>query len=62
MRTPHESPTETRQLYLVLRLEDAPAWTIRFSAGIERFIGVYPRLEGFVCGEPLLVFREIDAA
>lgn len=62
MRTPHESSTETRQLYLVLRRDDAPAWTIRFSAGIERFIGMYPRLEGFECGEPLLVFREIDAA
>jgi hypothetical protein len=61
MRSQPHSSTETRQLYLVLRREDAPAWTIRFSAGVERFIGAYPRLEGFQCGEPLLVFREIGA-
>jgi hypothetical protein len=61
MRTDPPS-TQTRQLYLVLRQVDGPAWTVRFSAGIERFIGVYPRLEAFDCGEPLLVFREIDPA
>ena len=61
MRTdPH--PIQTRQLYLVLRRDGEAAWTVRFSAGIERFIGAYPRLEGFGCGDPLLVFRDIDAA
>lgn len=61
MRTDPPS-TDTHQLYLVLRHDGSPAWTLRFSAGIERFIGVYPRLEAFDCGEPLLVYREIDPA
>ena len=62
MRTDPQSSEQTRQLYLVLRTDGGPAWTVRFSAGMERFIGAYPRLEGFDCGEPLLVYREIDAA
>ena len=62
MRTDPASSTDTRTLYLVLRRDGAPAWTVRFSEGIERFIGLYPRLDGFDCGEPLLVYREIDPA
>jgi hypothetical protein len=63
MRTdPAAASAETRQLYLVLRNEDGSAWTLRFSAGVERFIGFYPRLEGLDCGAPLLAFREIDPA
>ena len=62
MRNHPASSTETGQLYLVLRPDDCPAWTVRFSAGIQRFIGLYPRLEAFDCGEPMPVYREIDAA
>ena len=57
---PNSSATEMRQLYLVLRRDDGSAWTLRFSAGVERFIGAYPRVEGFDCGEPLITFRTID--
>ena len=62
MHTEPASSTETRTLYLVLRRDEGPAWTVRFSAGIEQFIGLYPRLDGFDCGEPLLVYREVDPA
>ncbi|MDB5672815.1 MAG: hypothetical protein JWO25_3774 [Alphaproteobacteria bacterium] len=59
---PAADSTACRQLYLVLRNEDGSAWTLRFSAGVERFIGIYPRLESLDCGAPLLAFREIDPA
>lgn len=35
---------------LVLRRADGSAWPLTFSAGIERFIGAYPRVEG-LCAE-----------
>ena len=35
---------------LVLRRADGSAWPLTFSAGIERFIGAYPRVEG-LCRE-----------
>lgn len=35
---------------LVLRRADGSAWPLTFSAGIERFIGAYPRVAG-LCAE-----------
>jgi hypothetical protein len=54
--------TQSKQLYLVLRRDDGSAWTLRFSSGVERFIGAYPRVPGFDCGDPLITFRTIDIA
>lgn len=42
---------------LVLRDGDGAPWTLNLSAGMERFIGAYPRIDGFGAGDPLLVFR-----
>lgn len=47
---------------LVLRLEDGSPWRLTVSAGVERFIGYYPRVEGIDGGEPLLRFRAADPA
>jgi hypothetical protein len=44
-------------LELVLRLEDGSPWRLTVSAGMERFIGYYPRVEGLDCGGPLLRFE-----
>jgi hypothetical protein len=43
-------------LELVLRDGDGAPWVLSLAAGMERFVGAYPRLEGFGEG-PLLVFR-----
>ncbi|MBV8685471.1 MAG: hypothetical protein JOZ90_04345 [Alphaproteobacteria bacterium] len=57
------SPTFTfsaaRNIRLELPLRDAEgeAWVLNFSAGMERFIGAYPRLAGIDPGGPLLRFR-----
>ncbi|MFL6843713.1 MAG: hypothetical protein ACJ8ER_02395 [Allosphingosinicella sp.] len=47
---------------LVLRLADGSPWRLAFSAGMERFIGAYPRLDGIDPGGPLLRFRLADPA
>lgn len=47
---------------LVLRLEDGSPWTLTASAGMERFIGRYPRVDGLNPGGPLLRFRMSDPA
>jgi hypothetical protein len=44
-------------LELVLAGDDGAPWVVGFSAGMERFIGAYPRIDGFGAGGPLLVFR-----
>jgi hypothetical protein len=44
-------------LALELRDEDGAPWVLTLSAGMERFIGAYPRVEGFDTGGPLLNFR-----
>lgn len=44
------------RLELVLRLEDGSPWRLTVSAGMERFIGYYPRLDGLDAGGPLLKF------
>ena len=48
------------RIALVLRLEDGSPWRLTVSAGMERFIGHYPRLDGFDSGGPLLRFRVAD--
>jgi hypothetical protein len=47
---------------LALRLPDGRPWSLTFSPGIERFIGHYPRLEGFNCRGPLLEYARIGPA
>lgn len=42
---------------LVLGGTDGTPWVLSLSAGMEKFIGAYPRLDGFGGEAPLLVFR-----
>ncbi|HEX8467712.1 MAG TPA: hypothetical protein VF620_07900 [Allosphingosinicella sp.] len=42
---------------LQLCLDDGRPWTLTLSAGMERFIGYYPKVEGLRSGGPLLSFR-----
>ena len=44
---------------LVLRGPDGAPWTLTMSPGMERFVGHYPRLEGFDCGGPLLLYSSV---
>ena len=53
---------DSPRLELVLRLADGSPWRLTLSAGMERFIGFYPRLEGIEAGGPLLRFRVVDPA
>ena len=48
-------------LELVLRLEDGSPWRLSFSAGMRRFIGHYPLVEGLRCDGPLIGFRVAGA-
>ncbi|HEX6376331.1 MAG TPA: hypothetical protein VFZ91_11495 [Allosphingosinicella sp.] len=48
------------RLELVLRLADGSPWRLTLSAGMERFIGYYPRVDGIDSGGPLLRFRVAD--
>lgn len=50
------------RLELVLRTDDGSPWRLSFSAGIERFIGHYPRVEGLDSDGPLLRFQVADPA
>ena len=50
------------RLELELRLGDGDAWTLNVSAGMERFIGYYPRVDGIDSGGPLISFRAADPA
>ena len=47
---------------LLLRLEDGRPWSLTVSAGMERFIGYYPKIGGIDSGEPLLSFRAVNPA
>lgn len=49
-------------LELVLHLEDGSPWRLSVSAGMERFIGYYPRVDGIDPGAPLLRFQAVDPA
>jgi hypothetical protein len=50
------------RLELVLRLDDGSPWQLTVSAGVERFIGYYPLVDGLDAGGPLLRFRAADSA
>ena len=47
---------------LALRLEDGTLWQVSMSAGTERFIGAYSRLDGFRGDAPLLTYQPVGAA
>lgn len=49
------------RMELVLRLGDGSPWSLTMSAGMERFIGYYPKVDGIDSGEPLLSFQAADA-
>jgi hypothetical protein len=42
---------------LALCGEHGAPWVLTLSAGMEKFIGPYPRIDGFDAGGPLIVFR-----
>ena len=44
---------------LALTRPDGEPWSLTVSPGVERFIGFYPRLEGFACAGPVLVYRNL---
>jgi hypothetical protein len=46
----------------MLRLEDGSPWRLTVSAGMDRFIGYYPLVDGLDAGGPLLRFRIADPA
>ena len=65
MRKAHASfrpCADSPRLELELRLADGGPWRLSVSAGMERFIGYYPRVEGIDGGGPLLSFRVVDPA
>ncbi|HEX8449579.1 MAG TPA: hypothetical protein VF652_08310 [Allosphingosinicella sp.] len=45
---------------LSLQTRDGSPWRLTMSAGMERFIGYYPKVDGIDSGEPLLAFRAIN--
>lgn len=51
---------DTAAFALLLRAGDGSAWPLVFSAGIERFIGAYPRVEGLCREGELLRYARID--
>jgi hypothetical protein len=53
---------DSPRLELALRLADGSPWRLTVSAGIERFIGFYPRVDGIDSGGPLLRFQVADPA
>lgn len=65
MRKPHapfRPCADPPRLELVLRLADGSPWRLSVSAGMERFVGYYPRVDGIDSGEPLLSYRVADPA
>ena len=42
---------------LVLRDAAGAPWPLTLSPGVEKFIGSYPRVDGFDAGGPLIVYR-----
>jgi len=47
---------------LELRLGDGTPWRVSMSAGTERFIGAYPRLDGFRSDDALLTYLPVAVA
>jgi hypothetical protein len=60
-RSSHSDPSAEALMELVLRLPDGRPWAVRFSPGIERFIGFYPRLDAIDADGPLLSYRSAGA-
>jgi hypothetical protein len=48
---------EPPKVELLLRLADGSPWTLTISAGIQRFIGYYPRIRGIDFEGSLLTYR-----
>jgi hypothetical protein len=48
---------EPPKVELLLRREDGTPWTLSISAGVEQFIGYYPRIRGLVFDGSLLAYR-----
>ena len=44
---------------LALTRPDGEPWSLTVSPGVEKYIGYYPRLEGFACAGPVLVYRSL---
>ena len=58
--SPESSPVRVAgppRLALELRDADGAPWVLILSPGMERFIGAYPRLDGFDTGGALVTFR-----
>jgi hypothetical protein len=53
---------EHGRVELVLRFGEGASWTVDFSAGIERFIGYYPRVTGIGADNALLFFQRVAAS
>jgi hypothetical protein len=53
---------DPRRVELALRLEDGSPWRLTVSAGMERFIGFYPLVDGLDPGGPLLRFKTAGLA
>ncbi len=53
---------ETARLELVLRAGDGGEWRLILSAGMDRFIGRYPLVDGLGSAGPLLRFRTAHPA
>ena len=49
--------SEPARLELMLTRHDGTPWTLSMSAGMERFVGRYPRLTRLVIDGPLLDYR-----
>jgi hypothetical protein len=59
---PDSSPTAfdgARTLELALRDREGAPWVLRLSPAMTRFIGAYPRLDGFGGDGALLDFRSV---
>ena len=56
MPQPLDPFLDAPRIELVLRLADGSPWRLSLSAGIERFIGRYPRIDGFGDDGALLSF------
>jgi hypothetical protein len=54
--------TNPVRVELLLRLADGSPWRLTMSAGMERFIGYYPRVDGIDPDGPLLRFTAAGCA
>ena len=57
---PRRSFADPPRVELVLRLADGSPWRLTASAGMEAFIGYYPRVEGLDAGGALLRYRIVQ--